>query len=182
MKHFRTILTFALAALALGCSTGVDLPKGTSRGYTSARLMSKQPHLTIPAEYQSAQSRIRRSISTELARNGLQVTSGPADLIVGHLVVLQDSAMTTYLDEYYGSGVEAEAISDAAHQAGVIESKRREYFQQAGLVIDVVDARTNELVFRNYVRRDILPAGTPASTREQVVNQAVAETLAPFFR
>ncbi len=182
MKHFSTFLVLALAALVLGCSSGIDLPKGSARGYTTVRLIGQQPHLTIPAEYKSAQNRIRRAISNELQRNGLQVTSGPAQLIVAHLVVLQDNAMTTYLDDYYGSGLEAEAIADAAHQSQVVEGKRREYFRQAGLVIDVIDASTNKLIFRNYVKRDILPPGTPASTRNQVVDQAVAETLAPFFR
>ncbi len=37
------ILT-AIAALSLiSCSTGVDMPKGTSKGYTSARLIQRDP-------------------------------------------------------------------------------------------------------------------------------------------
>ena len=182
MRAFRGVVTISLAVLVLGCSSGVDTPKGTSKGYASARLMQRAPHLTPEPKYEPAQKMIREAISGQFRTNGLQMTSGAADLIVAHLVVLQDNAMTTYLDDFYGSGSDAESISDLAHERGVIKSDRRDYFHQAGLVIDVLDARTNELVFRNYVKRDVLPEGTSDSVRRQVISQAVAETLAPFFR
>jgi hypothetical protein len=182
MQHTFAALALIFGLLVAGCSSGVDTPKGSSRGYSSVRLMARAPHLAPEPEYESGQQMIRGAISAQCSANGLRVTSGAADLVIAHLVVLQDNAMTTYLEDFYGAGADAESIADVAHERGVIKGKRRDYFQQAGLVIDVLDARTNKLVFRNYVKRDMLPEGASDSARRQVINQAVAETLAPFFR
>ena len=188
MNILRSLLPIVLAVASLSCSSdlanpGINLPKGTSKGYRTVRLTAKTPYKTTPTRYQDGQRWVREAIAGQFRANGLQVVaSGPADLLVGHLVVVQDGAMTTSLDEYFGSGIEAKAISDLAHHRGVDETNRAGDFKKAGLVIDVMDARTQKLVFRNYVKRDLLPTGTAAATRRQVVNQAVAETLAPFFR
>ena len=187
MTVLRPIFIILLAVALLSCSSDLDstdiyLPKGTSKGYRTVRLTSESPHQATPARYQDGQRLIRKALEGQFRTKGLQVTTGPADLLVGHLVIVQDGIMTTSLDEYFGSGIEAKAISDLAHQRGVDESGGTGNFKKAGLVIDVMDARTQKLVFRNYVKRDLLPAGTPDATRRQIIDQAVAETLAPFFR
>ena len=179
---FPHLSVLAVLLSLSACTTGnLDFPKGTSKGYSSARLITIVPGRSTEPEFAFGQAMIRQSIARQFKANGLEFTDGPADLIVAHLVVIQDNDSTTYLDEYFGSTIEAEAISDLAHRRGVIEGKEREAFNRAGLVVDVLDARTNELVFRNYVKRDILPPGTSNTVRAQFIEEAVAETLQPFF-
>lgn len=171
------------AALILGCATPeLPLPKGTSKGSHSIRLKEKSSYQSTPSKYQPGQRRVREAISSQLRSKGLQITSENPELVVAHLVIIQEDATTTALGEYFGSGLETEAIADLAHRRGVVDKKQPEYFQRAGLVIDILDAKTDELIFRNYVIRDILPEGTPDEVRQRLVSEAVQEVLAPFFR
>ena len=48
-------------------------------------------------------------------------------------------------------------------------------------MIDVIDARTNKLVYRNYYKSDIAQ-GTSDAVRSQRINAGVAQALAPFFK
>jgi hypothetical protein len=63
----------------------------------------------------------------------------------------------------------------------VIDGNRPDYFERAGLVVDVIDAKTNKLVFRNVSVGDIVNGATDAQ-RKQRTADAVNEALAPFFK
>ena len=97
-----------------------------------------------------------------------------ADLIVGYLVVQQDNAMTTYFDEYFGHGRDPDEISDAAHRKNVINGKRPDQFERAGVVVDVIDAKTYELVYRNYAAGDIVRSNNDATRAAAVTTDAGA--------
>ena len=168
-------------ALFASCSSGVDTPNGSSRGYGSARLIAKQLDRETTSNEATVHRMIHSSIASQFKSHGMAYNQAGSDLLVAYLVVLQDNAMTTYLDEYYGSGEDAQSISDQAHERGVIKGKRRESFERAGLVVDVLDAKTNELIYRNYYVDDIV-RGTTDAVRAQRINNAVNSALAPFFK
>lgn len=89
--------------------------------------------------------------------------------------------MTAQHDDFFGYGRDANAITDQAHQAGTVEGKRPDYFEQAGIVIDVLDAKTGDLVYRNYAKDDVVRGASDATRRERI-NGAVAQALGEFFR
>jgi hypothetical protein len=47
-------------------------------------------------------------------------------------------------------------------------------------VIDVIDSRTNKLVYRNYAVGDVVRGATD-SVRTSRIDAAVAEAIGPFF-
>ena len=163
------------------CSTGVDLPSGTSRGYSSVRLSDKAPHIDTPDRYKQGQKWARQNIRDLCQQKGLQVSEDSAQLEISRLVLIQDNSTTMALREYFTGGLEADAMEDLAHQRGVVQSKEVEQFNRAGLVIDVREINSGDLVYRNYVKRDILPEGTPLEVRQRLVQEAVIEALGPFF-
>ena len=173
-----------LAVLGLisfsSCSSGVDFPEGSSKGYDSARLIKVKPSANITADEAVVHRMIQSSIRGQFVSRGLEYGKPDADLIVAYLVVYQDNAMTTYWDAYFGSGNDTEAISDAAHRKGVIEGSRPESFERAGLVVGVFDAKTNELIYRNYSAGDII-RGASQTQRASRINTAVNYALKPFF-
>lgn len=183
MNTLRTLLVVLPALVLIGCSTpDLPLPKGTSEGYHSIRLKEKSSVVSTPAKYQLGQSFVRKAIATKLQAHGLKVTTGESELIAAHLVVIQEGDTTTALGEYFGSGLETDAIADLAHRRNVTNRNSPEYFRRAGLVIDILDAKTNELIFRNYVIRDILPEASLDAVRAQLIDEAVQEVLEPFWK
>ncbi|NIP95352.1 MAG: DUF4136 domain-containing protein [Akkermansiaceae bacterium] len=181
--NFRLLLPLAAGLALASCSSSIEMPKGTSKGYQTARLVRRAPNAPGPANAEEGKihGMIQKAIAARFHANGIAYGAGGTDLVVSYLVVYQETGMTTYYDEYFGYAGSGEEIADQAHERGVIKGKRKDYYESAGLVIDVTDARTNELIFRNYYKSDIA-RGTSDAVRSQRINAAVAQTLAPFFR
>lgn len=182
MQLIRILPFVAVAALLNACSPGVDMPSGTSKGYHSARLVDRRSSAPVSTPHEAkVHGMIQRSISARFDAHGLDDHKGASDLVVAYLVVFQDNAMTTYFDEFYGHGRDPEVIADAAHKKNVIDGKRPDEFERAGIVIDIIDAGTNKLVYRNFGAGDVV-RGLDDATRAQRIDAAVNTALAPFFR
>jgi hypothetical protein len=183
MKHLIGLLSFTALAFFASCSTHVDMPKGTSKGYNSARLIQRSPHLpaiTNPTEKQ-VHGMIQRSLAKQFTSRGMAYGKGDADLIVAYMVIYQESGMTADFRDYFGYGRDVDQIAEVAHDRGVLDNKRPDFFRQAGILIDVIDARTNKLVYRHLTKGDVV-AGASPSNRAAGIDAAVAGALAGFFQ
>ena len=179
---FRILMGIAAIGL-VSCSTNVNMPKGTSKGYSSARLTMRDPNapaITDATEKQ-VHGMIQKSIARQFTSKGMNYGSGGADLVVAYMVIYQEPGMTARYDQYFGYGRDSDAISDLAHTRGALENNRPDYFRQAGVVIDVIDSRTNKLVYRNFAKGDVIKGAT-ASTRAARIDTAVSQALAPFLK
>lgn len=179
---FRILLAAACLAF-VSCSTGVDMPKGTRKGYQSARLIQRDPNgpaITAATEKQ-VHGMIQKSISKQFTSNGMAYGKGDSDLVVAYLVIYQEPGMTARYEDFFGYGRDADQIADLAHTRGALDNQRPDYFRQAGVVIDVIDSRTHKLVYRNFAKGDVIK-GASASTRAARIDAAVAQALAPFLR
>ena len=123
---------------------------------------------------------IQKSISRQFTSSGMTYGKGGADLVVAYLVIYQEPGMTARYGDYFGYGRDEDEISDRAHTVGALENERPDFFRQAGVVIDVIDSRTNKLVYRNIARGDVV-SNHSAATRAARIDSAVADALAPFF-
>ncbi len=173
----------ALAGLALvSCATTIDMPKGSSKGYASARLIQRDPNRPLSADATERQVHrfLQQSIGRRFAAEGLAFGKADAQLVVAYLVLYQQPGMTARYDEYFGYGRSADEISDLAHDRGAVNNTRPDYFERGGVIIDVIDARTNELVYRNYATGDVV-RGASEATRAARIDAAVGQALAPFF-
>lgn len=176
----RTLLAIASLA-AVSCSTNVDMPKGTSKGYASARLVQRNPNLTPNTATQTlVHPMIQKSIGNQFTSHGLSYGKANAQLTVAYLVIYQEPGMTARYEDYFGYGRSTEEIADLAHTRGVIDNKRPDYFKRAGIVIDVIDSSTNKLVYRNFAAGDVI-TGASESSRVSRINAAVGQALQPFF-
>jgi hypothetical protein len=182
MLKVRLAILSGLAMLAAACSTGIDMPKGTSRGYSSARLIQRSPKAATgdPTE-REVHGMVQEAIKKQFQTRSLGYGQTNADLLVAYLVLYQEPGMTAQYDDYFGYGRDANKITDQAHQKGTVEGKRPEYFERGGILIDVIDARTNKLVYRNYAVDDVV-RGASAATRAARINAAVGQALGAFFQ
>ena len=179
---FRNSLRIISLLACLGfvsCTTSVDMPKGTSKGYSSARLTMLDPNrsYTTTATEDEVHRMIQSSLSANFTANGLKYGQSNADLVVAYMVVYQEPGMTTESTKYFGYNTDAEKITDIAHKRGVIDSKRPDFFRQAGIVVDIIDSKTNELVYRNFAKGDVVK-GVSSATRAQRINAAVTQAVA----
>jgi hypothetical protein len=177
------LILSAVAVLGFAsCVPNVDMPKGTSKGYASARLIQRDPSLpamTNPTEIQ-VHGMIQKSLARSFSSKGMTYGKGDADLIVAYMVVYQEPGMTADYRDYFGYGRNAGEIATIAHARGVEKNKRPDYFRQAGILIDVVDARTNKLIYRNLAKGDVVKGASPA-TRASRIDAAVTNALEPFY-
>jgi hypothetical protein len=177
------ILAAAIAALGIvSCVPNVDMPKGSSKGYSSARLIQRDPNLPAPstAIEKQVHGMIQKSLAKTFTIKGMPYGKSDADLIVAYMVIYQEPGMTADYRDYFGYGRDAGEIATIAHARGVEKNKRADYFRQAGILIDVVDARSNKLVYRGFSKNDVIKGATD-STREARIDAAVTEALEPFF-
>lgn len=176
----RFVLISLLAICFSGCNT-VPMPKGNSKGYTSVRFIA--PNSPLGADdtpiFVESNRMIKGAIAAQLEKNGLKVVEGNADLIVAHLIILQDNISTSYSNQYYGLQDFSDLVT-LAHKEGMKKSYP-EAVQKRALVIDFIDAKTGKLIYRNYVVGRTL-ALLPEQERQEQINKAVAQTLQPFFK
>jgi hypothetical protein len=179
-----------LAGLALSflasCSSSVDMPKGTAKGHHSARLINPggmvKPAPDFLPELPKVNRMVQKALAQDFKAHGMSVGSPGSDLVVGYLLIVQNNGATTAFDDYFGYGRSVDAIVDEAHKRGVLsKNPRPDAFVTGAIVVDVLDAKTNKLIYRNFAKRDIA-RNISDSARQQRINQTVQEALAPFFK
>jgi hypothetical protein len=157
------------------------MPKGSSKGYSTVRFIA--PNAPLGADddpvFVEANRMIKKAISTQLENNGLKVVEGNADLIVAHLVILQDNTSTSYSNQYYGLQDFADIVT-LAHKEGM-KKHYPESVQKRALVIDLIDAKTYKLVYRNYALSGML-SHLSEQERQEHIDTGVAQTLQQFFK
>lgn len=177
-----TLLGCLLASILMiaGCSS-IETPKGSSTGYKSYRLYKEMPSGTtaFANREDEVHSLLQNEINAVFKAKGLEEADQDAELIVAYLVLVQNNAVSTGIDDYYtNSGSE---IVQYAHKQVTIKKDMPKSFEAGTLIIDVIDANDRKLIYRDYSSKEILPELSLAE-RNQRAKDAVDEALAKFFR
>ncbi len=187
MKTLPLLASIALATLFSSCSNGIEIPKGTSQGYTSARLIERNPKAEVTddpvavAKENRIHKQIQQSIKREFTAHGMSYGKPDAQLTVAYLVMIQNNALTFYYNDFFGEGRDADAIANYAHLKGVKQSDRDEFFERVIILVDVIDSKTNKLIFRNHYAHDIVDNPSDAE-RAKRIDKAMVLALDPFFK
>ncbi len=178
----RAKLTTLLAAGALalaGCSsvkTNVDTGPIKASTFSFINTGSKPP--PAPANNVAAvHALVQDDITRTLAGKGLSKLPTGGDVTVGYLIIAGNNVSTTALGEYFGYSSDTDALADKVHTAQTIKSGRRDYFEAGTLVIDLIDPKTNTLLWRSSMQRDILRNLTPevrAARVQEVVDSCLS--------
>ena len=186
MQALRLTPILAIAIILNACSPTIDMPKGTSTGYRSARLIERNTDAEITddavavAKEKKVHGMFQKSIQNEFTQHGLSYGKADADLKVAYLVMIQNNAITFHYNDYFGNGRGADAIAEYAHLKGATESRRDEFFERFIILVDVIDAQTNKLIYRNHYAKDIVDVPSDA-VRAKRIDAMTKEILAPFF-
>jgi len=182
-------LSLLLTGLIAGCSS-----TPTSKSASTAAHVDKGPikaktfnfvdggiALTPPATYRLSLTHqlIQTSIIKDLAAKGLTRTDGTGDVIVAYLIILGNSGSTESVDTYFGSNRGVDALLDKAH-AAYSGSSNPNQFTAGTLLIDVIDAKTFELLYRDYAVEPV-PENATTDQRAALIQKAADAALAKLI-
>ena len=113
------------------------------------------------------------------AKGFSQVSGESADLLVGYHVGIQDKLSVQTIDTYYdyypgGRIYRGRYVSPPMTSRTVVDS-----YEQGTLIIDFMDQKTRQLVWRGIGQARVHEASSPEQ-RTKRVNQAVTEILAQY--
>jgi hypothetical protein len=116
-------------------------------------------------------SRVHAAVNDELDRKGYREAAENPDFRVTYHVMVQNKFDVQSFPVYYGYGFGR--VGAAGGDVRVSE------YEQGTLILDVVDSRTNDLVWRGSAQARIVPDRTPQE-RTKLIRDAVREMLERF--
>jgi hypothetical protein len=169
------VLVVAVVAVA-GCKTPTRVDRGPIKAATFSFFRpGPLPEAAFADNRQQIHAMIQEAIAHNLAAKGLSRVTQGGDVTVAYLIVVGNNATTEAINDYFGYGPDAVALTDKAHKA-YTEGNQRGYFEAGTLLIDLVDARTQKVLCRNYVTRPIL-RNPSAELRQARIQEAVNDVL-----
>ena len=185
MRRLYTLFSLCIGiTLFSGCNS-IDLPKGTSKGYSTYTIYKHSPD-SAPG-FLSKKDRTNKLIKTalkqEFSEHDLEESESikDADLVIAFLLIVQDTASSTAIGDYYlNSGDE---ILTKAHRLNMKKTKKyyTESYIKGSLIVDIIDREENELIYRDYVTRNMFDSQSEEE-RQQTIVEAVAEVTEAFFQ
>jgi len=160
-----------------GCSsTPTHVDKGAVQAHTF-NFINGGIALTPPAtdKRSAANQQIQEAIIKNLAAKGLTRTDGAGDVIVAYMIIIGNNVSTEAITTYFGTGRDANALHDMAHDA-YTSSPNPNRFEAGTLLIDVIDGKTYELLYRDFAVRPLMWQATPEE-RAVRIQEAVDAAL-----
>ncbi len=117
------------------------------------------------------------AIDEQLAAKGFEKLDGAdTDFKVGYHAAVQGTMEVSYIDSYYGYGVQP-----WYPRFGAVEQQQSaaRYYDKGSIVIDIVDGRANRLVWRGVAEAEVDRQVDPERLQERV-REAVRKILADF--
>jgi len=175
--HAVAIVSIGLLALAGCSSTPTKVDSGQIKAATFNFVGNGAMAAADFAENrQPVHALIQEAIGNNLARKGVSRTTGAGDVTVAYLIIVGNNVSTTSINDYFGYGRDASALVNKAHNASAIKNQNPNFYEAGSLVIDLIDSRSHELLWRSYVVRPIL-RNPPADVQKSRIQEAVDEAL-----
>jgi hypothetical protein len=119
------------------------------------------------------EARITSIVDETLAGRGFEkLTDGVPDFLVGYHVALQGRMSTTNVNTYYGYGW-------GPWYTAAYGNTYTRYYEQGALVIDIVDTRQRELVWRGTAEAEV-DRTRPQDQRDQLLQAAIDRIFKKF--
>ena len=176
MKYTLSLMLAFATLLSAGCSTPTKVDRGPIKASTFSFVnVAGRPQPAYADQRAEVNKLIQDAITTNLAGHGVTHVQSGGDVTVAYLIIAGNNATTTSINDYFGYGRDVGALGDIAHEK-YTQNKNPNYFEAGTILIDIIDARTNELLKRNYATRPLL-ANPTTEVRAARIQEAVNEAL-----
>lgn len=172
MRHIAT-LTLVLPLLFAGCSSvSINYDYNRDADFSAYKTFDWLPGNTKGTGDQLVDRRVHAAVVNELTAKGFRQSPNPDLHVVWH-VVLRDRVQLYNWGGGWGGGYRGYGWGWGGSQVDVVN------YTEGTLVIDMVDAKTKELVWRGSARGTVDPDPSPQQLDENV-KKTVAKILANF--
>ncbi len=121
---------------------------------------------------------LQAALRDEFKAQGLKESEEDAELIVSFLLIVQNTAVTTAISDYYiNSG--SDIMSEPHRRMG--KKNLPGGYEAGAIIVDIIDKDSGDLIYRDFAKREVLDYLTPAE-KEQRVKEAAVEAVAAFFK
>ena len=177
MKSALLLTVAAIALVFAGCSsTPTKMDKGPIKANSFSFVNTAgRPQPAYVDQRAEVNKLIQEAITTNLARYNVPHVAAGGDIIVAYLVIVGNNATTSSINEYFGYGRDASALSEIAHEK-YTQNNNPNYFEAGTIVIDIIDSRTNKLLKRGFASRPLL-ANPTTEVRAARIQQAVEDAM-----
>ncbi len=195
MFRIRLILWLSGFYLLSACTPALNISSDYDTNIDFSSLKNYRWHEPNNFNHSSVQyladditdQRIRTNVDQQLTKKGYhKLASGPVDFLVNYSVTVKDKASVRGYNSYngYGSGfnyggrvgTRGSGVS-IGYSTG--PSTTVNYYQQGTLVIDILDPKTDKLIWRGSANGR-LPKEQNQQEREKMIKEAVSKILQRF--
>jgi hypothetical protein len=177
----KRVAIIACATLALAACAAIEVSSDWnpaadfSRLHSWAWLPQARPVSGDPRlDSALLDQRIRSAVEGELGARGFaKAEATAADFLVAYHVALERKLVATTIDDYYG-GVGYHHWPRPGYSQTYVHE-----FEVGTLMLDVLDPRSRELIWRGTAQAEIIPDATPEE-REARVREGVRRILERF--
>lgn len=185
---FVVILAMAIGACAPAPKIGYDYDRGANFGaYHTYDWLSGEQEKTGDrrADNSAVDMRIRIAVGSQLRLKGYQkLSEGKPDFYVAYHIGLKDLS-PTISSQYYSDGMAGRAFSYSADTRAMSGEKQKPTISEApsyltgSLLIDIIDAASNKLVWRGTAAGEVDP-GLTSQERDERTRTLVHKMLSHF--
>lgn len=136
----------------------------------------KSPVLDSSVNNPILNKRIAVAVDTQLAAKGFKKVDSDADFLVGYHVALENKVSVTSMNNYYGYARGGWGWNYPYRGRGGVDVYE---YQQGTLVLDMVDPKTNSLIWRGSAQAEVDQYAKQAK-KDKLLNDAVAGMLEKF--
>ncbi len=175
MKSTRLLILLSLMVIGLGCSTiSVSYDYDTKSDFTSQKTFDFMP---VPVELDISALNVKRmqdAIRNQLEAKGYtQTPDNPDFQIAMHLSKKEKTKLQTIENYTYTFGRRINWEDSPSTEVNIYD------YEEGTLILDFVDAESNELSWRGVAKAEILHYTNPEK-REKRINKAVQKILNNF--
>jgi len=123
------------------------------------------------------QDRVVNAIRSEMVKRGFTESSSSPDLLVNSVAIFKDKQSVTANTNYYGYGGYYRPYYGGMGMTSSTTSYSVDNYKDGSLIIDVVDAKTNKLIWQGTGNKEI---DKPAKDPDTAIPKAISSIMSSF--
>jgi hypothetical protein len=174
MRHFlKLAVLLSVSMFTSACATTMTVSSHLERGlnFSQYRTYDWGPADAFPTgdprldQNAFFKDHVEGAVERQLAKRGLElVATGPADLLVHYHANISKRIDANRVDRTYGYCNAGDCPADVEYEAGT-------------LVVDIIDARTNRLIWRGWAQNSVEGTLRDPDTMAETIEAAVSRML-----
>ncbi|MCU7552298.1 DUF4136 domain-containing protein [Chitinophagaceae bacterium LB-8] len=180
MKNYLPqIVILALTFIACSCSPTMQVHSDydKSADFSNYKTFSLYKSDSSSSISQLNQQRIINAVRNEMIKKGYQETSSSPDILVNQVTILKDKVSVSSNTNYYGYGGMYRPYYWGAGGGYSTTNYDVQHVKDGSLIIDIIDARTNKLIWQGIGNKEI---DKPIKNPDTKIPQAISIIMADF--